>query len=256
MLWARSELMEVYLSERLLGLKLPGGQGSRWIDIVDVNSAIAHLEQSIVSEDLASVGYVRVWLSSALSRPFLVPAVAGARSKREANALAIAMASEATGMDGTPRIWLDRWRADVSTMAVAMPETVWSALQGLVAGRRAWRAGAPRRRRVRELDIASVRPWWNFPLDELLAQKSSAEGAIGWSMQDEDGVLSGMIERGAVMEAGFERRTAHDPAGTLLRRRLEANWSSTAQARHLVFEREAENSLPIGAWSEIRQVAA
>jgi hypothetical protein len=91
-----------------------------------------------------------------------------------------------------------------------------------------------------------------------LEQSSREAGSIGWSLTDSDGVLHGVVEHGGIADMGFDRPAANDPAGVLLRRRLEANWTINAHLRHLVFARQAtidaSGAAPIGSWRDLQQV--
>jgi len=173
---------------------------------------------------------------------------------REARALATAMAPDATGVDGDVRLWLDRWRVGESTLAVAMPTRVWEGVHDIVKARNALRTTAPRKGRAPAIEIASVRPWWNLPLDALLAETRRDASRIGWSLSHGDSVSHGVVDRGGVVEIGIDRAGPRDPTGSLLRRRLQVNWGVAAAARHPAFERYPGSAearpLPIGAWRE------
>ena len=254
MWWDRSEPVEVYLSDDVVGRGSASAEPAHWVETSGLNDSLRHVAAWLDASAAPGVRRVRVWLSESLARPYLVPADSGARNTREARALATAMAPDATGVDGDVRLWLDRWRVGESTLAVAMPTRVWEGVHDIVKARDASRTATPRKERAPPIEIASVRPWWNLPLDALLAESRRGASRIGWSLSHGDGVLHGVVDRGVVVEIGIDRAGPHDPTGSLLKRRLQVNWGVAAAARHLHFERHPSSAsvqpLPIGTWRE------
>jgi len=236
--WARSEPLEVYLSDREVGLGRRGVRSSQWAETSDLSDALQQLAGWFGTPACSGVRQVRVWLSGDLARPYLVPAASGARSAREARVLATAMAADAAAFDGEVRLWLDRWRSGEPTLAVAIPAQVWQGLHEVVATWSASRAGNA------AIGIASIRPWWNMPFDELLADSRREASRLGWSLADAEGAVHGVIDKGAIVEIGYDRPGVHDPAGVLLRRRLQVNWGAISDIRHLRFERDAVGAEP------------
>ena len=255
MWWDRSEPLEVYLSDVTAGRGATATAPAQWVETSGLDDSLKHAAAWLDPAVAPGARRIRVWLCASLARPYLVPAASGARNKREARALATAMAPDPTGIDGEVRLWLDRWRPEASTLAVGIPVDVWRGLHDVVEARNSLQTKMPRRQRPPAVQIVSVRPWWNLPFDSLLAESRSEASRIGWSLTDDDGVLHGVVDRGSVVEIGFDRPGPHDPTGHLLRRRLQVNWGVTAAPRHLVFERHAGSAetqpLPIGAWRDV-----
>jgi hypothetical protein len=253
--WDRSEPLEVYLSESAVGRAATSTAPAHWVETSGLDVSLQHMATWLDAGGAPDVRRVRVWLSASLARPCLVSAASGARNKREAHALAAAMARDATGIDGEVRLWLDRWRPGESMLAVAIPAEVWNGLQDVVGARNALRAAMPRNLRSPAVELVSLRPWWNLPFDALIAESRSDASRVAWSLSEGAGILHGVIERGSVTEIGFDRPGLHDPTGVLLRRRLQVNWGVTSTAQHLLFERHASGSetppLPIGAWRRV-----
>ena len=254
MWWDRSEPLEIYLSDSVAGRGATAAAPAHWVETSGLDESIRQVASWLAPPAGTGVRRVRVWLSPSLARPYLVPAGAGARNKREVQALATAMASDATGIDGEFRLWLERWRADEQTLAVAMPLSVWQGLHDVVGARNALRTTIPRNERLPAIEIVSMRPWWNLPVDSLVSESRSEASRIGWSLSDGAGILHGVVDRGSIVEIGFDRPGLHDPTGDLLRRRLQVNWGA-ALARHLHFEQHASGAqavlAPIGAWCDL-----
>ena len=250
MWWDRSEPLEIYLSQVAVGRGATPASAAQWVETSGLDDSLRHVAAWLEPAVAARTRRVRVWLSAALARPFIVPGTAGARTKHEAHALATAMAPDATGIDGEGRLWLDRWRLGEPTLGVAMPVDIWRELHDIVEARNAARTA-----RSSAIGIASVRPWWNLAFDAVLAESRGEAVRVGWSLCDGAGILHGVVERGSVVEIGFDRQGPHDPAGDLLRRRLQVNWGVNTAVRHLQFERAAAGDgtrlLPIGAWRSL-----
>ena len=254
MWWDRSEPLEVYLSDDAVGRGATSSTPVHWEESSGLDDSLRRVGAWLDSSAAPDVRRVRIWLSASLAWPYLVPAASGARNRREAHALATAMASDATGMAEDVRVWFDRWRLGESTLAVAIPAAVWRGVHDIVDARNTIRAAMPRNARPPVVEIASIRPWWNLPFDVLLAESRSQANRIGWSLTDGAGVLHGVVDRGSAVEIGLDRIGTHDPTGASLRRRLQVNWGVTSATRHLHFERHPSGieiaSLPIGAWRD------
>ncbi len=259
MWWDRSEPLEVYLSDDALGRRATAAAPAQWVETSGLDDAIRHLSAWLDPALAPDVRRVRVWLSTSLAWPYLVPAASGARNQREVQALAKAMARDATGIDEEVRLWLERWRAGEPTLAVAMPVGVWQGLHDVVKAGNALRTTMRGKVRASAIEIVSVRPWWNLPFDALLAESRNEANRIGWTLSEGAGLLHGVVDRGSVVEIGFDRPGLHDSSGDLFRRRLQVNWG-VVPARHLCFERHAgggePSPLPIGAWRDVPGSAA
>jgi hypothetical protein len=106
---------------------------------------------------------VRVWLSGALARPFVMAQVAGLKGRPEAMALAAATASGATGLEPepAPEIWLDGLPLTGPVVSVAMPRNLHqSVLDAAIASR---------------VKLESLRPWWSAALSDALMQERDIE---------------------------------------------------------------------------------
>ncbi len=254
MWWDRSEPLEIHLSDRAVGFGPSSVQPGQWVETSGLDDSLRQVAARLSLNASLDVCRIRVWLGTGLAQPYLVPSASGVRNKHEARALAVTMASDATAIEGDVRIWIDRWRAGEATLAVAMPAHVWQGLQDVVTSQAAARDRAPRMSKVRRVAIVSIRPWWNLPFDELLADSRRDARRTGWSLSDGANTLHGVIDRGAVLEIGCDRPGPHDPTGDLLRRRLQVTWGAATQARHLFFERQASGTearaLPLGAWCQ------
>ena len=255
MWWDHSEPLEVYLSDNEVGCRLSSSTPVDWVDTSGSEQALQHVAAWLDGSTGLRARRVCVWLSASLAQPFLVPALSGARNKREVAALAKAMTQDATGMDGEARLWLDRWRPGDSTLAVAIPADIWKRLHDIIEAGNDVRKKTPRQLRPSRLALVSVRPAWNLPFDTLLAESRSAPGRMGWSLTDGASILHGVVDQGRVTAIGFDRHAPHDPAGTLLRRRIQVNWGLVSTSQHLVFERQAGTAetqpFPIGAWGRL-----
>lgn len=98
---------------------------------------------------------VKVWLSGALARPFLLAPLEGLTKRREALALAQANAAEATGLAPDCVVWLGAWRAQRGGLAVALQPGLIEALLEC--------------ERALPLRVSAMEPWWNWALTRRLA---------------------------------------------------------------------------------------
>lgn len=157
MLWAGSDLWDLYLGVTSSGL---AGRryGPSWTSHADPLLAV----QVRLTELRGQVNgfrkpYVRVWISGALLRPFVVEPLAGLSGKREAIEVARARAAEATGLTEPCSVWLDSTDPSKPRMAVAYSDKLVSAL-----------VDAAKSTKVK---LLTVRPWWALALDEALEHK-------------------------------------------------------------------------------------
>jgi hypothetical protein len=93
---------------------------------------------------------VRVWLSGALARPFVVEPVGGLRSIAEAQALAKSAAPGATGLAGPCVVQLESIPIERAAIATAVERRVVDALLSAL--------------RQSKLTAHSIRPWWAHAL--------------------------------------------------------------------------------------------
>lgn len=128
-------------------------------------------------------GGVRLWLSGALCRPFVLAPVEGLKHGREAMEVARSQVAAATGLaEGPWEVWVDRFQPGAPIVGAAMAQPLHGALLHLaneVPGRRTWR---------------SIRPWWA----EVLRNRAASGSAL--SIQDTDSV-TWLAGRGDTMEA-------------------------------------------------------
>jgi rhodanese-related sulfurtransferase len=235
--WDRSDVANVYWSPSWVGVVSPRAPRAQWRASASLEASGAILAEILSDAESCACGRVRVWLGATLARPLIVPGASGARSAKEAKALATMLANDATGLQGAVRTWLGPWRAGHPALAVALQETTWSELQRALQLASSLRSQKRLAGAARSLRLVSVRPWWNRSLDEALRDSERESGAFGWSLGEPDGVVHGLVEAGRVTEAGFDSHGLHDVDGALLRRRLEVGWNAEKPARHLDFSR-------------------
>lgn len=146
MWWAGSKAHDVYLGTRATAVCL--GAESVWQEAVpDVDTALAALGAWL--EQAAARCKLRVWLSGALCRPFILPAVPGIRGELEWQRMASALAAEHTGLTGPCRVWVDPTKGDVPRVAAAIEESTLDRLLSAVNGTAGHRHS-----------LVSIRPWW------------------------------------------------------------------------------------------------
>jgi hypothetical protein len=97
---------------------------------------------------------VRIWLSGALARPFVLEPVAGLRSVVEATALAQAAAAGATGLSGVCAVALESLPVGRLALVTAVEQRVLDALFATLKRHR--------------MTAQSIRPWWARVLEERL----------------------------------------------------------------------------------------
>lgn len=154
------EPTNLYVGSRETWISAPGGQLQRNEHTDPLAGATDALKR------LGSEGRrwwrprVRVWLSGALARPFVLGPVAGLRGLDDSLALARSTVQESTGLCEPVALWLDGNPARRSVLAVAVDARL---LDGVVV--------AAREHRVR---IAALRPWWSWAQRELLRSDPSA----------------------------------------------------------------------------------
>jgi hypothetical protein len=114
---------------------------------------------------------VRVWLSGASARPFIVAPVAGLRSAAEAQAIATAAAGSATGIAAPCAVQLEGLPTAFPTLATAVAQSVIDAIHTAMKAHGAM--------------AVSLRPWWARALDARLGQRL---GATLVAVDEPDGV--------------------------------------------------------------------
>ncbi|MDH0867072.1 hypothetical protein [Mitsuaria sp. GD03876] len=107
-------------------------------------------------KDVPAGTRLRVAVSGAVCRPYLLPEVEGVTGEADWAAIAASLVEESTGLPSDSPVWLDAGQAS-PRLAVAI-DAAW--LRGLesLAGRR----------------LESVRPWWAMAIDAARAASASA----------------------------------------------------------------------------------
>jgi hypothetical protein len=140
---------------------------------------------------------VRIWLSGALARPFVVAPVAGLRSISEAQEVARAAAGAATGIAGPALVQLEGMPTLAPTLATAVAQSVIDQIRTVL--------------KAHGFTVMSLRPWWARALDARLMQRS---GAALVAVDEADGVtLLGASGSAATMAMTLLPRP--DPEQTL-----------------------------------------
>lgn len=159
MSWAGSDVSTLYLGTSIAGLWTPGS-APMWIQ---GNPQMA--AASLVDEALSTMSpqrrtwlrprpKLRVLLSGALARPFVVESTPGLANASEALALASGIAPEAAGIDGPVAVWLSALPKCEAALAVAVPSSLVDALADAA--------------KIAGFRLASIRPWWARALDRAL----------------------------------------------------------------------------------------
>ena len=234
MSWAGSEPWDLYLGVDACGLARAAykpGNTPAWQMHTDVEQSIV----SAVKEIRARHGRwrrprVRVWLSGALARPFVVEAVAGLKSLVEAQALAAAMASDATGLEGECEVWLSALPRNDRALAVAMTLPLHQAI-----------VSAARQARV---TLACIRPWWARALNETLAQSPDVEL---FAAEDSDAmVVIGAQGHAWSVAAAYAPKPAPRQHESLISRRVLAQGIAPSSIARVRMQPSVMSG--IGAW--------
>lgn len=151
---------DLYLGTRMAALC----DGTRLVlrePVADADAGLRLARNWIRAESLRAG--VRVWLSGALCRPFLVQATAGLRGDDEVHKVMQALAQQAMGQQAPCRVWLDSARKTGPRVAVAASEAWITQLEQSV------RAATGR--------VRSVAPWWADVLKFAVGSASGARAA-------------------------------------------------------------------------------
>jgi hypothetical protein len=149
---AGSDTWDIYLGTAVAAAAT-AGQAPRWLPHANPAEAVA----ALLGQAGAAPGWlrpsVRLWLSAALARPFVLEPVQGVVSHLEVSALALARAPAATGLAAACLVSVDASNPGQGPkLAAAMPADLHAAV--MLAAKRA---------RVR---IKSMRPWWALALEQ------------------------------------------------------------------------------------------
>ena len=181
MSWAGTEPFDLYLGSRQAGLA-KGGEPLGWAEHDGLAAATVHWASVASGSQRRGLRRpaMRVWLSGALARPFLCGPVQGLKRWGEAELLAQATVSEATGLDGPCEVVLEDWPGNAAAMAVASPA---DGIASIVA--------AVRDAKCR---VLSLRPWWTGALHRALQDHRDARMLVAVE-SDAVTILSGQHGR-------------------------------------------------------------
>jgi hypothetical protein len=133
-----------YVGERAVRLSL-GGALLVAAEVDGRDAALAALSAGI--RELPRGTGLRVTVSGALSRPFLLPEVAGVAGEADWMAIATSMVEDRAGLPAGSTVWLDGGQSS-PRMAVAI-DAAWEEALVALGGRR----------------LLSVRPWWALAIE-------------------------------------------------------------------------------------------
>ncbi len=160
-LWAGSEVWDLYLDTASNGLARLG-QAPTWeAHATPAQGASAGMKRLRAQARGWASPRVRVWLSGALAKPFVLTPVTGLKGKLEAQAMAQAMVREATGLEPGCDVCLDSVPKSAPALSVAIPSDLGQEIAGTAKALR--------------VTIKSLRPWWAGALGEALASDARLE---------------------------------------------------------------------------------
>jgi len=222
---AGPERWSLYLGTGLSGLARDGS-APEWLPHADVAEAFLgrakHVAQSSRSWRRP---HLAVWLSGDLARPFLMQPVEGMTSLSEAEALAGAQASGATGIQASS-VWLEAVPQRWPSMVVAMP--------------------ADCRRRIlgsaKELGVhvASIRPWWARALQQAIAEPDHLDVLAA---EDSDALILLVADANQWLSAdAYIPKPPRQELASLLARRAFACGANVASARRACLKSPSEST--------------
>ena len=215
MWWAGSDVIEMYLGMHSGGWAIDG-RTQGWSAHDDPVFALESWAGEIERERAGRwrKASVALWLSGGLARPFLCGPVAGLAGWDEAEAMANAMAIDATGFDVPCRVRLEDWPGDAAVLGTAVDASVAQAVVEVA--------------RVRRLAWASVRPRWAGLLNETLARHASVS-LIACAEEDALTILGGTTNVQDGTAGDFELAATYSPAPAA--DRSTALWNRTMLSR-------------------------
>lgn len=140
---AGAKVHDLYLGTRLVALC----QGQRLVARQPVANAEAGLV--LATEWLGASGYrskLRIWLSGALCRPFIVESIAGQRGAGEIDRIIQVQAQRALGRQEACRVWQERAARQGQRISIAVGEHWLGKIEQTMRGLR--------------LPVKSIAPWW------------------------------------------------------------------------------------------------
>lgn len=151
MSWAGSDPLDLYLGTR--AVMLARGASAEAAHATEGWPASQQCLARVV-EALPRQVTVRVWLSGALCRPFVMPAPAGLKTEDERRRAMEAFAQRACGFDGPVRVQWQEARKDRPIIGMAMDAAM---LAHIKAG-------------LARLRVRMLTPWWMAALNHQLKQ--------------------------------------------------------------------------------------
>jgi hypothetical protein len=210
-----SERWDVFVGEDVAGLAAPGDGAVTWTRCESAmrgfETSAAQLLQMRAEKGQKGAVRARLWLSGALARPFVLPAMEGVKRWQEAIQIAETLAPESTGLDGACTVWLDRWHAGTATLAVAASSELLRSVEEMA--------------QVQGLQIATISPWWNAVLNAALMLPEPA-GLLVIEDAESSTVLSGAQGAFVIAKTYQPRPDAGQRRAMLSRLALEADMAA------------------------------
>lgn len=200
-------LVDVYIGEGQVACVTRDGE--LWQEQVDgVDAAVAALRGYFDGPVRTGHRSLRIWLSGALCRPFLLARPTAVLNAFEFERIARAMAPDLTGLAGPCAVWCDRFNAADSALVAAASESLVAMLGDLRCGK--------------QCQVKMLRPWWSEALRLALKTKPDLRtGTLAIRESDSLTVLSG--EGGCFLLAA-----SHAPLGD--ERTFKSTWLRTSAA--------------------------
>ena len=182
MSWVESDVIEMYLGMFSGGWAIDG-RTQAWSAHDDPVAALESWVTEIERQRSRRWrrASVALWLSGGLARPFLCGPVAGLANWDEAEAMAIAMAPDATGLAVPCSVRLEAWPGDATALATAVDARLAQAINALAGTRRGSsgaacvRAGPPcSTRRWRSMRRRASWPAWRMIRSRSLMARPAA----------------------------------------------------------------------------------
>lgn len=212
MLWGSAERWQMYLGTTICGLA-PATSAPRWQASTEPEQWLAGLDADLRRNRrllFRRRPSLRVWLSGALARPFLLAPMAGLRNRSEILQVARRKAAEGLDLNLPTDLWLDSTDLKHPAIGVVMPKSMRSALDAF-----AIRNG---------FVLRSIAPWWAGALDTVLS--NSQENRLDlFAVRDDDSltVLGSSEEQWRLAETLAPPPAPSQSQATLLRMALSGS---------------------------------
>ena len=174
MWWAGAKPIDVYVGTRRVAV-LAQQRPDFVQPVVGCEQAL-----SVLAEQLQQMGgrrRVRVWLSGGLCRPFIQELPVGSVTSAEVEKIALATASQRTGLEAPCSVWIEHCSSAEPRIAVAASESLLRNVQNSIVA-----VG---------LCVASIGPWWAEALRHVLTSKGQNVAGLGAQDCDSVTVLTG-----------------------------------------------------------------